>query len=361
MSGGVDSAVAAALLKAQGLDVVGMSLKTWSNDQCHEVGARRCCSLSDIEDARACAHRLGIPYYVLDVHEAFQRDVIDYFLKEYEEGQTPNPCVHCNEKVKFGLLLEKAKGLGADAVATGHYARVAWDPGRGRHVLRESVDPSKDQTYVLFQLSQQALAQAVFPVGELKKEEVREVARGLGLAVADKPDSQGICFVAKNDRGAYLQKKIGDRMEAGEIVSSDGRVLGRHEGIPYFTVGQRRGLGVTNGEPLYVLRVEKETRRVVVGTRGELDQTFLSAGKLNWIASDGRHAEPIRAHVKIRYGHPKQPAWIDRVRSGRARVRFDEAQFAITPGQATVFYDGDVVLGGGWIERESADESQDPR
>jgi tRNA-specific 2-thiouridylase len=349
MSGGVDSSVAAALLAEQGYDVVGLSMQLY--DQRAEPGAwGSCCSLDDLHDARRVAATIGIPHYLLNFEAAFRETVVDNFVSEYAAGRTPIPCVHCNAQLKFATLVDRAAGLDAAWVATGHYARVEYDEERRQYTLRRGVDAQKDQSYFLFSLTQDQLARAVFPVGHLTKPDVRAHAARLGLPVADKPDSHEICFIPDGQTAAFVERAMSEEPLAGDVVDSGGRVLGRHAGVHRFTVGQRRGLGVASRSPLYVLRLEPATARVVVGPRDELGGRTLTASQVNWISGqvpDG----PRRVTARIRHRHADAAALVTPDDSGRAHVAFDEPQLAITPGQAVVFYDGDEVVGGGWIER----------
>jgi tRNA-specific 2-thiouridylase len=352
MSGGVDSSVAAALLKEDGFEVVGISLRLLPARRAGDDLGRfdSCCSPRDVEDARLVASRLGIPHYVLDYEREFERDVIEAFSKAYLNGQTPNPCVLCNDRVKFGSLLRRALGLGADFVATGHYARIERHSGSGRHLLRRGLDARKDQSYFLFGLSQAQLARARFPVGTMAKAEVRDRAAALGLEVAGKPDSQEICFV-QGDYRAFLRERCGDRFEPGGIRDLAGRTLGRHRGLPLYTVGQRSGLGIGGDGPLYVLRLDPRTNEVVVG-RGDdlLCREFLVLNP-NFVACE-RLDEERPALVMVR--HRQTPALADLIPlpDDRVRVRWREPQRAPAPGQAAVFYDPlepDLLLGGGTV------------
>lgn len=350
MSGGVDSSVAAALLKKSGYDVVGVTIKTWPKEECGESFARACCSLESVARARAVAHSLKIPFYVADFSAEFKKAVIDYFCKEYLRGFTPNPCIVCNEKIKFAKLLDKARELGASHIATGHYARSGYDRKSGRFLLNEGKDRKKGQAYFLFSLSQEQLASAIFPLGKLRKENVRRMAKTLRLKAFDAPSSQDVCFVRDIKYAEYIRKKTGVRMKQGEIVDKSGNVLGRHKGISYYTIGQRHGLGIAFREPLYVTAIDIENNRLVVGIREDIMKNRLLAQGVNWIAIRS-FKKPIRAWAKIRYNHKKARVVIAPAANGMVKVDFDEPQSAPTPGQAVVFYDKDLVIGGGWIVR----------
>jgi tRNA-specific 2-thiouridylase len=343
----VDSSVAASLLAEAGHEVVGLSMQL--HDQRESLDAfGSCCSLDDLHDARRVASALGFPHYVVNFEEPFRRLVVDNFVTEYASGRTPIPCVHCNGAVKFATLAERAAGLGAAAVATGHYARVVFDEDRRRYRLLRGVDRGKDQSYFLFPLTQDQLARAVFPVGHLTKAEVRAHAARRGLVVADKPDSHEICFVPDGDAGAFVERHASEVPAPGSIVDSGGRELGRHRGLHRFTVGQRRGLGLSTETPMYVLRLEPSEARLVVGPREELNRAALEAASVNWIAGEPP-VGPRRLTARIRHRHADAPATVEADGAGGARVLFDEPQTAVTPGQAVVFYDGEDVVGGGWI------------
>jgi tRNA-uridine 2-sulfurtransferase len=346
MSGGVDSSVAAGLLAKAGHDVIGLSMQLYDQQQ-GEVKFGSCCTIDDLHDARRAARTLGIPHYIVNFEHKFEEHVVSNFVREYASGRTPIPCVHCNGDLKFASLVERAEAFGAEAVATGHYAQVDVDAKTGRHRLKRGVDPQKDQSYFLFTLSQAQLARACFPVGALDKPAVREHARRLGLAVADKHDSQEICFVAAGEHPEFVGRRA--EVPGGAIRDRDGHVLGRHDGIHRFTIGQRKGLGISAGIPLYVLDIDAESAEVTVGPREALERGMLTASRVNWIAGE-TPSEPIRAHARIRYRHKEALATITPLGDDRAEVVFDDSQCAITPGQAVVFYDGDDVLGGGWID-----------
>ncbi len=357
MSGGVDSSTVAALLAREGR-VVGLTMQLWNQRRLPELAVEgatgRCCSLEDVYDARRVAEQIGIPYYVVNFERQFEEQVVKPFVAEYLAGRTPVPCTLCNNYIKFDRFLEMADGVGARQIATGHYARVQYDEASGRYQLRRGVDESKDQTYFLFGLTQPQLARTLFPLGGMTKPEVRELARSLGLAVAAKNDSQEICFVPNGDYAAFLSaylKETGVPLERtrGEIVTADGRRLGEHEGVHRFTVGQRRGLGIAAPEPLYVIATDPVSQRVVVGGNGELLRGRLGAREVNWISIDAP-CQPVRVQVKIRNKHAGAAATLHAESAGRVAVEFDEPQRAVTPGQGAVFYDGDLVLGGGWIE-----------
>jgi len=348
MSGGVDSSVAAALLAEQGHDVVGLSMQLYDQSE-GQTSFGSCCTLDDLHDARRVAAAINIPHYIVNFERQFDEQVVSNFVSEYAAGRTPLPCARCNSDLKFATLVERARGFGADAVATGHYARVDRDPASGRYRLRRGVDPTKDQAYFLFSLAQDQLARAVFPVGDRAKELVREYARERRLPVADKPDSQEICFIPDNDYASFVAKHAPEAARGGAIVDERGEVLGTHEGIHRFTVGQRKGLGLSGaGAPLYVLQLHPADQQVVVGPKTALEQTTLTASGVNWICEEP--SAPIRAQVQIRHRHQAAPAVVRSLADGRAAVEFDAPQIAITPGQAAVFYDGDTVLGGGWID-----------
>ena len=349
MSGGVDSSAAAALLLEQGYDVVGITLKLWPQD-CVNRAEDKCCGPQAVTDARSVSHKLGIPYYLVDEAEDFQRQVIQYFADEYKAGRTPNPCVLCNEKLKFGALIQRARRLGAEYVATGHFARVEKRDADGRMLLKRGRDSRKDQSYFLFSLRQDQLARSLFPLGEMTKSDTRGVARQNALKTADKEESMEICFVPDKDYGRFLQQaKLVDR-HRGDIVNLSGQVLGHHEGIEFYTIGQRKGLGISSPKPLYVIELDAARNRVVVSDETALDRDEFSVDRCNWIPFETPPAS-LEVTAKIRYNHPGTTATVTPRADGGARVKLHQAQRAITPGQACVFYQDDLVVGGGWIAR----------
>ena len=359
MSGGVDSSTVAAMLRADGHNVIGLTMQLWNQrrlagkEGMPESVQGRCCSLDDVYDARRVAQQLSIPYYVVNHEERFERDVIRPFVEEYVSGRTPIPCSLCNNHLKFDQLLIVAQQIGAERVATGHYARVAFDETRKRWLLKRPADHSKDQTYFLFGLTQEQLSRTIFPLGDMTKPEVRELARQHGLALAEKPDSQEICFVPGGDYKRFIDAYLAEQGEAlpdtaGDLVTTNGEVLGEHSGIHNFTVGQRKGLGVATGSPLYVIQISGADKQVIVGAEENLYSRTLRTRRVNLIAIEDLR-EPMRVTVKIRHRHEAAAAIIERVGDDEILATFDEPQRAITPGQAAVFYDGDVVVGGGWI------------
>ncbi len=359
MSGGVDSSTVAAMLKSEGYNLVGLTLQLWNQRRLAgrpgmpETSEGRCCSLDDVYDARRVAEHLGIPYYVVNQQDRFEHDVVQPFVQEYLSGRTPVPCTLCNNHLKFAQLLDTARQIGAERIATGHYARNEYDPARDRWILKRPADTSKDQTYFLFGLTQQQLSRSLFPLGGYRKPDVRVIAEQQGLALANKPDSQEICFIPGGDYKQFLDAYLAERGEtmpdtSGDLVTTTGEVVGHHEGIHNFTVGQRKGLGMATGSPLYVIGINGADRKVVVGSNRELTSKTLRANRLNWI-SIPRLEGTMRLQVKIRHRH--EAAWATLEVSGDDIVTatFDQPQRAVTPGQAAVFYDGDEVAGGGWI------------
>ena len=365
MSGGVDSSAAAAILKEQGHELVGFTMQLWNQrrgisvDENGDPLPSRCCSLDDVYDARRVAEELGVPFYVLNLEDDFERDVVQPFVDSYLSGETPIPCVSCNSRLKFASLDRLAESLGCEKVATGHYARVDFDEASGRYRLLRGRNLQKDQSYFLWELTQQQLSRSLFPLGEMSKPEVRDVAREHSLAVADKSESQEICFVPDGNYAGFIDRYLKaedaeNRLPGeGEIVSTTGEVVGHHAGIHRYTIGQRRGIGIAAERPLYVIGIDAPQNRVVVGEQNDLLAREFVAARVNWIAFDNPR-EPVPSEVRVRYRHTPAPATITPMDNGRARVVFDEPQRAITPGQATVFYRGDEVLGGGWIVRSIA-------
>ena len=349
MSGGVDSSVTAAMMVDAGYDVTGITMRLGAPDTI-EVEPERpnCCSLEGIEDARRVATQLGIPFYGVNYEDAFREQIIDYFVDEYLIGRTPSPCMVCNRELKFGRLLDLARTLECDAIATGHYARVEQHPETGRYLLRKARDISKDQSYFLAALTQEQLRCAMMPLGEYTKAEVRDLARKYQLRTAEKIESQELCFVADTNYRRFLQDRVPEKIQGGDIVDEGGSVLGKHDGVPFYTVGQRRGLGIAVGKPLYVTQLNASENTVVVGESDALLEDTMHVERINLIAIE-KLTGPIRAHVKIRSRDDGGPATITPISDTEAVVNFDEPRRAITPGQATVFYDGEYVLGGGWI------------
>ncbi len=349
MSGGVDSSVAAALLKNEGYDVLGVTMHIWSDYGIASSDKRKssCCAPCHIDDARMVAHQLGIPHYVMDFRSEFERQVVDYFCREYLAGRTPNPCIPCNQKIKFGSLFSKVKELGVEFIATGHYA-VIEKGERGCLLLKRARDKSKDQSYFLFNLSQKQLEHIMFPLGELTKGRTRNIARNLGLKIAEKPDSQQVCFIDRHYE-RLLKERFPNKIEPGEILDTKGQRVGFHHGAPLYTIGQRRGLGIALGYPLYVTHIDAAANTITVGSRDDLYRNSLMAVRCRMVSGVDL-TQPHLVQVKIRSTHKAARAIITPVDKGRIRVKFAYAQSAVTPGQAVVFYEGDTVLGGGWIE-----------
>ncbi len=359
MSGGVDSSAVAAMLRAEGHTIVGLTMQLWNQRRLAghagmpESVQGRCCSIDDVYDARRVAEKIDIPYYVVNHEARFERDVVKPFVSEYLAGRTPIPCSLCNNFLKFDEFLVMARQIGAEKIATGHYARVSYSEDSGRWLLQRPVDRAKDQTYFLFGLTQEQLSRTLFPLGGMTKAEVREIARQHGLASAEKPESQEICFVPGGDYKRFIEAYLEEQGEAlpdssGELVTTDGATLGEHAGVHNFTVGQRKGLGIATGSPLYVIQINPADHKVVLGKDEELFSKTLRARDLNWISVEDLR-EPMRVSVKIRHRHEPALAWIKKTGDEEVTGTFDEPQRAITPGQAAVFYDGDVVVGGGWI------------
>lgn len=350
MSGGVDSSVTAALLLEQGYRVIGVTMQIWDPSITEVDGDYvGCCSLAAVDDARAVADKLGIPYYVLNFHALFRQTVVQDFCRQYVMGRTPNPCVVCNRIIKFEALLQKARGLEADYLATGHYAIIGYDRQTGRHTLKKARDPRKDQTYFLYSMTQDQLAHTLMPLGGFTKNEVRQMAAQRGLKVAEKPESQEICFVPDDNYRNFLRENVAEQIKPGPFLDLDGNEIGRHEGIAYYTIGQRRGLGLATGERIYVVDIDPERNAVIVGPVESLNKTSLMAADLNLVLVD-KLTGPTRVQAQIRYNGEPAPATVTPVDEHRVRVDFQEPQQAITPGQAVVFYQGDHLLGGGTIE-----------
>ena len=367
MSGGVDSSAAAAILREQGHELVGFTMQLWDQRRLINVDENgdplpsRCCSLDDVYDARRVAEKLGFPFYVLNLEKDFDRDVVEPFIASYLSGETPIPCVACNSRLKFASLDRMALSVGCEKVATGHYARVEYDEKAGRYKLLRGRDRNKDQSYFLWELTQEQLSRALFPLGEMDKTEARDVARSSELYTAEKAESQEICFVPDGKYSEFIDRflthegRTSDLPTGGEIVDTSGHVLGHHTGIHRYTVGQRRGLGISSEKPLYVTQIERAKNRVIVGGEDELERREFTVRGVNWTASEPPTGE-VRARVKVRYRHEPVAATVIPLADARACVRFDEPQKAITPGQAAIFYDietAEEVLGGGWIERET--------
>lgn len=352
MSGGVDSSLTAALLKQQGYDVIGVTMQIWQNDNPELVEREGgCCSLSAVDDARRVANTLGIPYYVMNFRELFEDKVIDYFTAEYLQGRTPNPCIACNRYVKFEALLDKALGLNCNYIATGHYASLGYDQKYQRYVMRKGVDLKKDQTYALYNMTQKQLAHTLMPLGEYTKVQTREMARQFNLTVAEKPESQEICFVLDNDYKGFLSSRAGEKIKPGPFLDTKGNVLGQHEGIPYYTIGQRKGLGIAFGQPMFVVDIDNANNAVILGSGEEVYSSGLIASDNNWITIEDLN-EQMEVEAKIRYSAQPAPATIKKLPNGLVELKFQQPQRAITAGQAVVYYQGDYVIGGGTIERK---------
>ena len=351
MSGGVDSSVAAALLHKEGHEVIGLTMQIVPSDikSGGAGGSGGCYEHDAVTAAKRVADRLGIAHYAVDLRDIFAQGVITRFCREYTLGRTPNPCIWCNQLVKFGALRRRAGELGAHLIATGHYARIEKETATGRYLLKKGRDRSKDQSYFLYTLTQEQLGHSRFPLGEFTKAKVRQIAQEMGLPVADRPESQEICFIPDNDYARFLEKYIGDKAGPGPVIDTKGSFLGEHRGIIFYTVGQRRGLGISAREPLYVVAINREKNAIIVGSKSETYGTGLTASELNWIAIEAPK-QPFRVRAKIRYLHKEAGAMVTPLGEDKVQVKFDEPQMAITPGQAVVFYDGDSVIGGGLIE-----------
>jgi len=349
MSGGVDSSVAACLLKEQGYDVIGVTMQIWQEEDPEQVEENGgCCGLSAVDDARRVAWSLGIPYYVMNFRKEFKESVMDYFVDEYLHGHTPNPCIACNRYVKWEALLERSMEIGADYIATGHYARVMQLPN-GRYTIQNSVTAAKDQTYALYNLTQEQLSRTLMPVGAYTKDEIRQIAEDHGLEVASKKDSMEICFIPDNDYAGFIERSVEHVPGPGNFVDKDGNILGRHKGITHYTVGQRKGLNLALGRPVFVTEIRPETGEVVIGDNEDVFSDRLVCGNVNWMAVDGLHGEEKKVMAKIRYSHKGAPCVIRELPDGTVECQFETPQRAITPGQAVVFYENDYVFGGGTI------------
>ena len=349
MSGGVDSSVAACLLKEQGYDVIGVTMQIWQEEDPEQVEENGgCCGLSAVDDARRVAWQLEIPYYVMNFRKEFKESVMDYFVDEYLHGHTPNPCIACNRYVKWEALLARSMEIGADYIATGHYARVMQLPN-GRYTIQNSVTAAKDQTYALYNLTQEQLSRTLMPVGAYTKDEIRQIAEDHGLDVAKKKDSMEICFITDNDYAGFIERTVDNVPGPGNFVDKDGNVLGRHKGITHYTVGQRKGLNLAMGRPVFVTEIRPETGEVVIGGNDDVFSDYLVCDHVNWMAVDGLHGEEKTVMAKIRYSHKGAPCVIRELEDGRVECRFETPQRAITPGQAVVFYENDYVFGGGTI------------
>lgn len=348
MSGGVDSSVAAYLLKEQGYEVIGATMQIWQEDKEYEEREGGCCSLSAVDDARRVCDKLDIPFYVLNFRDSFKEKVIDYFVEEYIDGNTPNPCIACNKHLKFDELLRKARGIGADYVATGHYAKI--EEHDGRYLLIRSEDDRKDQTYALYNFTQDQLAHTLMPCGEYEKTKIREIAKQIGLAVHNKKDSEEICFISDNNHGKYISEAQPKRVKPGNFVDKNGNVLGKHKGIVYYTIGQRKGLGLSLGRPVFVTDINARTNEVVVGSEEDIFKTDLLATDVNFIPFDKLEGK-LEVEAKIRYSAKAAKAVLEPLENGKVKVSFEDKQRAITKGQSVVFYNGNIVVGGGIIEK----------
>lgn len=350
MSGGVDSSVTAAILVEKGFEVIGITMRLGSQDSYDQDSTRpACCSIESVEDARRVASQLNIPFYAVNYEAIFREEVVDYFCEEYSSGRTPNPCIICNQKLKFGKLLQLAFELGAEYVATGHYVRISQDTSTGRHILRKGIDSRKDQSYALFSLTQEQLKHALFPLGEYTKTQVREMARQRLLKVAERPESQELCFIFDDNYNRFLHDKMSERLKPGQILDTSGKIVGQHKGIQFYTVGQRKGLGGNLGKAMYVVKIDPSTNTIVIGSKDDLMVNKLTASGANFI-SIPKLTEPIKVKAKIRYADSGTEGIAYPLDGDRFEVIFDRPCMAVTPGQAVVLYNGDLVIGGGWIE-----------
>lgn len=349
MSGGVDSSVTSALLVEKGYDVIGITMRFGFQDSINESGRPQCCSLESVEDARRVCGQLGIPFYAVNYEAVFKDEIVDYFCKEYSSGRTPNPCIICNQKLKFGKLLELARQLDADYVATGHYARLHYDQDLKRYILKKGIDSNKDQSYSLFSLTQEQLKHIIFPIGEYTKSQVRQIARQKSLKVSERPESQELCFISDDNYNRFLKDHISAQLKPGPIVDKSGRVVGQHQGIQFYTIGQRKGLGGNLGKAMYVIKIDPSSNTITIGSKNDLLVKSLTASKANFI-SIPKLTNPIKALAKIRYKDNGTMATVYPISDDRFEVIFDKPSMAATPGQAVVLYDDDIVIGGGWID-----------
>lgn len=349
MSGGVDSSVTAALLLKYGYEVIGVTMRLGTHDSDNVDSTTSCCSIESVEDARRVANQLGITFYAVNFEDAFRKEVVNYFCAEYSAGRTPNPCIICNEKLKFGKLLQLSRELDAKYVATGHYARISYDDLMGRYILKKGLDPQKDQSYALFSLTQDQLKYVLMPLGELTKPEVRKIAESMSLKTAKRPESQELCFIADNNYNRFIRERMSEDVKPGEILDMTGKVIGEHRGIQFYTIGQRKGLGGTFGRIMYVIKIDPANNTITIGPKEELKVKRLSASNANFI-SIPKLENPLNATVKIRYNDSGSEGIAYPISDDRFEVVFHEPPLAVTPGQAAVLYDGDMVIGGGWID-----------
>lgn len=350
MSGGVDSSVTAALLVEKGFDVIGVTMRLGTHDASENESAKQCCSLESVEDARRIANQLNIPFYAVNYEVIFKEEIVDYFCEEYTNGRTPNPCVICNQKLKFGKLLQLAFELDANYVATGHYVRLSQDTKTGRYIIRKGADLSKDQSYALFSLTQEQLGHAMFPLGDYIKSEVREMARKLSLRVSERPESQELCFISDDNYNRFIQDRMSEQIKSGPILDTSGKIVGQHKGIQFYTIGQRKGLGGTFGKTMYVVKIDASNNSITIGSKNDLLVNKLTASVANFI-SIPKLTEPMKVIAKIRYKDVGNMGTAYPVENDKFEVVFDHPCMSVTPGQAVVIYDGDLVIGGGWIEK----------
>lgn len=349
MSGGVDSSVTASLLAEKGYDIIGVTMRLGTYNTSENESAKQCCSLESVEDARRVADQLNIPFYVVNYEAIFKKEIVDYFCEEYSNGRTPNPCIVCNQKLKFGKLLQLASELGAQYVATGHYVRLSQDSDTSRYIIRKGLDTRKDQSYALFSLTQEQLKHALFPLGEYTKEQVREIAKQKLLKVAERPESQELCFISDNDYNRFIRERISKKIQPGPILDISGNIVGEHKGIQFYTIGQRKGLGGNFGKTMYVVQINASENSITVGSKDDLLADRLTASGANFISID-RLTKPMKVTAKIRYNDKGNSGTVHPISNDRFEVVFDHPCMSITPGQAVVLYDDDIVIGGGWIE-----------